>query len=57
MQHLPERDRPSVKARMRKEWRETDYPRALEQLTRLAAELETRTPAPPAHCGKGCKRR
>ena len=25
---------------MRKAWRETDYPRALEQLTRLADELE-----------------
>ena len=29
-QHLPERDRPPIKARMRKAWRETDYPRALE---------------------------
>ena len=38
--HLPERDRPPVKARMRRAWRETDYPRALEQLTRLADELE-----------------
>jgi putative transposase len=38
--HLPERDRPPIKARMRKAWRETDYPRALEQLTRLADELE-----------------
>ena len=40
MQHLPERDRPPIKARLRKAWRETDYPRALEQLTRLADELE-----------------
>ena len=40
MGHLPERDRPAVKARMRRAWRETDYPRALEQLTRLADELE-----------------
>ena len=40
MGHLPERDRPPIKARMRKAWRETDYPRALEQLTRLADELE-----------------
>jgi transposase-like protein len=38
--HLPERDRPSIKARMRRAWRETDYPRALEQLQRLADELE-----------------
>jgi transposase-like protein len=38
--HLSERDRPQVKARMRRAWRETDYPRALEQLTRLASELD-----------------
>ena len=38
--HLPERDRPQVKTRMRRAWRETDYPRALEQLQRLADELE-----------------
>src|SRR5438067_9577516 len=40
MQHLPERDRPPIKARMRRAWRDTDYPRALEQLQRLADELE-----------------
>jgi putative transposase len=40
MHHLPERDRPPIKARMRKAWRETDYPRALEQLQRLADELD-----------------
>jgi transposase-like protein len=39
-QHLPERDRPPIKTRLRKAWRETDYPRALEQLQRLADELE-----------------
>jgi putative transposase len=40
MHHLPERDRPPIKTRIRKAWRDTDYPRALEQLTRLADELE-----------------
>ncbi len=40
MQHIAERDRPQVKARMRRAWRETDHERALEQLTRLADELE-----------------
>ena len=40
MGHLPERDRPHVKARMRRAWQETDYPRALEQLTTLAGELD-----------------
>jgi len=42
--HLPERDRPAIKARMRRAWRETDYPRALEQLQRLADELERTHP-------------
>ena len=40
MQHLPERDRPPIKARMRRAWRETDYERALEQLRVLADELD-----------------
>jgi putative transposase len=40
MHHLPERDRPPIKARMRRAWRETDYDRALEQLQRLANELD-----------------
>jgi hypothetical protein len=34
-----------IKARMRTAWRETDYPRALEQLQRLADELEYTHPA------------
>ena len=42
--HLPERDRPQVKARLRKAWRETDYPRALQQLQGLAGELERTHP-------------
>ena len=57
MRHLPERDRPPVKARLRKAWRETDYHRALEQLTRLATSSSTRTPAPPAHSGRAWRRR
>jgi len=40
MGHLPERDRPAVKARIRRAWAETDHDRALEQLQRLAAELD-----------------
>ena len=40
MDHLPERDRPAVKARLRRAWSETDHDRALEQLRRLADELE-----------------
>ena len=42
--HLAERDRPPVKARLRRAWRETDYDRALEQLTRLADDLERTHP-------------
>jgi len=47
--HLPERDRPQVKARMRRPWRETawreaDYSRALEALRGLADELERAHP-------------
>jgi putative transposase len=44
MQHLPERDRPPIKARLRNAWAETDYHRALEQLTRLADELDRTHP-------------
>ncbi len=40
MRHLAERDRPPIKARLRRAWRDTDYDHALEQLTRLADELE-----------------
>jgi len=45
MHHLPERDRPPIKARLRRAWAETDYDRALEQLGRLANELEPERPA------------
>jgi putative transposase len=40
MHHLPERDRPPIKATLRRAWAETEYDRALEQLTRLADELD-----------------
>lgn len=53
MRHLPERDRPQVKARMRRAWRETDYPRALEQLRRLAEELEHTHPGAAASLREG----
>jgi transposase-like protein len=42
--HIAERDRPPIKARMRRAWRETDYARALEQLRALADELERTHP-------------
>jgi hypothetical protein len=56
MQHLSERDRPPLKAPMRKARRETDHPRALEQLTRLAAGLDHPTPEAPARCARGWRR-
>jgi putative transposase len=55
--YLPEPDGPPVKARMRRAWRETDYPRALEQLTRLADELGHTHPARPARCARAWMRR
>ena len=42
--HLAERDRPPIKARLRRAWRETDHTRALEQLRTLADELERTHP-------------
>jgi len=51
--HLPERDRPQVKARMRRAWRETDYPRALEQLRQLAGELDHTHPGSAASLREG----
>ena len=51
--HLPERDRPQVKARMRRAWRETDYPRALEQLRQLAGELDHTQPGSAASLREG----
>src|SRR5207244_8624011 len=44
LDHLPERDRPVVKARLRKAWAETDHARALDQLRLLASELERTHP-------------
>ncbi len=42
--HIAERDRPPVKTRMRRAWRDTDYGRALEQLQALASELDRTHP-------------
>ena len=53
LDHLPERDRPQVKAEMRRAWRETDYPRALEQLEALAGELDHTYPGAAGSLRKG----
>jgi putative transposase len=53
VRHLPERDRPPVLARMRRAWADTDYERALEQLTRLADELQYTHPGAAASLTEG----
>jgi putative transposase len=53
IRHLPERDRPPVLARMRRAWAETDYDRALEQLTRLADELDHTHPGAASSLREG----
>ncbi len=40
LEHLPERDRPLVRGRLRRAWATDDHDRALAQLTALASELE-----------------
>jgi transposase-like protein len=42
--HLPERDRPAVKQRLRRAWALADHARALGQLRQLADELERSNP-------------
>jgi transposase-like protein len=44
LDHLPERDRPSVKQRLRRAWALDDHGRALDQLRLLAAELDRAYP-------------
>ena len=44
LDHLPERDRPAVKQRLRRAWALDDHARALDQLRRLAGELERSYP-------------
>ena len=51
--HLPESERPAVKARLRRAWSENDYDRALDQLKRLAADLERDHPGAAASLREG----
>jgi putative transposase len=53
VRHLPERDRPPILHRMRRAWADTDYDRALEQLTRLADELEYTHPGAASSLREG----
>jgi transposase-like protein len=53
LDHLPERDRPAVKARLRRAWKETNHDRALQQLTRLALDLDHAHPGAAASLREG----
>ena len=53
LDHLPERDRPAVKTRLRRAWKETNHDRALEQLTTLALELDHARPGAAASLREG----
>jgi putative transposase len=44
LDHLPERDRPAVKQRLRRAWALEDHARALDQLRLLAGELDRSYP-------------
>ena len=44
LDHLPERDRPPVKQRLRRAWARDDHERALDELRSLAGELERSHP-------------
>ena len=51
--HLPERDRPQAKRRLRRAWAERDHGRGLDQLGVLAAELERSHPGAAASLREG----
>jgi putative transposase len=51
--HLPERDRPLVKRRLRSAWADTDHTHALEKLTTLARDLDHTHPGAAASLREG----
>ena len=53
LDHLPERDRQTVKTRLRRAWKETDHDVALEQLNTLALELDRAHPGAAASLREG----
>jgi transposase-like protein len=53
LDHLPERDRQPVKARLRRAWKETNHDRALGQLNTLALELDHAHPGAAASLREG----
>jgi transposase-like protein len=53
LDHLPERDRDTVKRRLRQAWQETDHDIALEQLNTLALELDKPHPGAASSLREG----
>jgi transposase-like protein len=53
LDHLPERDRPAVKLRLRRAWARDDHDRALDELRALAGELERSHPGAAASLREG----
>jgi putative transposase len=53
LEHLPERDRDTVKRRLRQAWQDADHEIALEQLNTLALELDKAHPGAPNSLREG----
>jgi len=53
LDHLPERDRPAVKARLQRAWNSDNHALALEGLQALARELEHSHPGAAASLAEG----
>jgi putative transposase len=53
LDHLPERDRPEVKRRLRRAWAREDHRQALGELQALAAELERSHPGAASSLSEG----
>jgi transposase-like protein len=53
LDHLPERDRDAVKARLHRAWKDTDHDQALEQLNSLALEFDRAHPGAAASLREG----
>ena len=53
LDHLPERDRPPVKRRLRAAWAELDHDRALDRLQALAGELDHSHPGAASSLREG----
>jgi putative transposase len=51
--HLPERERPAVKLRLRRAWAHDEHDRALDQLRQLASELEHSYPGAASSLREG----